>query len=303
MIKNLYLFGFVFLLTGCSALNKTNYELKRTREYNNYSYGMFTGFKPIVWGTKESNEMIIRTKYNKPFFALANYYAGQVWPITCGPATARIVLSAIYVRTNTPLPLDKHHSLYKDIHGMNLGMFTMSDRNVFDIYKGDDEDLDYDIITRHKKHTYGEHKGELYGGIDADKLAEIINMHKPAKATFVEVKSTEVDKKSVDNFRNVVKEIMLSEGKYMIANFHIAAIIPYTSGHFSPVVAYDEKTDTVLIMDVASHNMNWSWIKVEELYRAMNSAVSGIKRGYIIVEENKDINKDLDKNNQSIVKK
>ena len=296
--KICFFYLIVFVISSCATSQK--YELKRTRKYNGYSYGIFTGTKPIAWGTKESNEMIHRTKYKKPFFALANHFAGQVYPITCGPATARIVLSAIYARTNTPFPLDKEHSIYKDKSGVDMGIFKMSERNVFSVYDGDDEELDYDIIIRKKKHTYGEYKGKYDGGIWPNKLAEIINMHKPAKATYFEVKSTSADKGSVDNFRKLVKQIMISEGKYLIAHFHIAAVIPYTSGHFSPIVAYDEITDRVLIMDVASHNASWSWIKVEELYRAMNTAIRGTKSGYIVVEEV--IKKDETDNNNKIKK-
>ena len=299
-IYQICFFYFSLCFVFSCANNKDNYELKRQREYNAFAYGIFTGTEPIVWNSKESNEMIHRTKYKKPFFALAPHFAGQVYPITCGPATARIVLSAIYARTNTPFPLDKENSIYKDRSGADIGIFKMSERNVFGVYNGDDEELDYDIIIRKKKHTYGEYKGKYDGGIWPNKLAEIINMHKPAKATYFEVKPTSADKGSVDNFRKLVKQIMLSDNKYLICHFHIAAVIPYTSGHFSPIVAYDEITDRVLIMDVASHNATWSWIKVEELYRAMNTALRGSKSGYIVVEEV--IEKDKTNNDNKIKK-
>ena len=56
------------------------------------------------------------------------------------------------------------------------------------------------------------------------------------------------------------------------------------SGHFSPIVAYNEDGDYVLVMDVASHLGVWVWIKLEDLYRLMNGTLSGIKRGYIVVK-------------------
>lgn len=280
----------LFWISSCATNEKC--ELTRKRTYNKYNYGMFTGTKPILWGTEESNEMIKRTKYNKPFFELVNYFAGQQYPVTCGPASARIVLSAIYARTNTLFPLDEEYSLYKSKNGINSGKFVISERNIFDVYKGNEDEYFYDIISRQKPHNCKTLNGEFSGGIDADKLAYIINLHKPAKATYVKVETTNTDKKSVDKFREVVKRIMLSNGKYMIANYHLGAMYPITSGHFSPVVAYDNITDRVLIMDVASHIGTWSWIKVEELYRAMNTILNGNARGYIIIEEVKEGKKD-----------
>ena len=292
--RHYILYFFSIFLLSCNTNEK--YELTRKRAYNNYNYGMFTGEKPIILGTKESNEMIKRTQYNKPFFALVNHFAGQVYPVSCGPASARIILSAIYDRTKTPFPIDEEHSLYKKLNGMDAGKFVISERNIFDVYKGEEDEYYYDVIARQKPHNCKTMNGQFNGGIDADKLAKVIDLHKPAKATYFEVKREQNDIKSVDKFRNVVKQIMSSEGKYMIANYHLGAMYPITSGHFSPIVAYDSLTDRVLIMDVASHIGTWSWVKLEELYRAMNTIVNGNARGYIIIEEVKSpedkVNKD-----------
>ena len=70
------------------------------------------------------------------------------------------------------------------------------------------------------------------------------------------------------------------------------------SGHFVSIVAYNDKEDMVLIMDVASHIGTWSWIKVEELYRAMNTVVNGNARGYIIIEEVKNVENKVNKANK-----
>ena len=286
----------LMLLSSC--ISKPDYELTRKREYNKYNYGMFTGTKPVIWGTKESNEMIMKTRYNKPFFALVNHFAGQVYPTSCGPASARIVLSAIYERTHTLFPIDEEHSLYKYKNGNDCGKFIVSERNVFDVYQGNEDEYDYDVIARQKKHNCKMANGEFSGGIDAEKLAYIIDLHKPAKATYYEVKPENATKDDINEFRKVIKDIMLSEGKYMIANYHLGAMYPITSGHFSPVVAYEPITDMVLIMDVASHLGTWSWIKFEELYRAMNTIVNGNARGYIIIEEAKDIENKINTDNR-----
>ena len=293
LCKNIYLLLIcIFVLNACVAY-KSN-EIQRKRGYKSFNYGMFTGTKPIIWGTDESNKMITRTMYKKPFFALVSHFAGQLYPVTCGPASARIVLEAIYERTNTPFPVDKEHSLDDVRNGLSYGRFVVSEKNIFDLYHGDDDNYSYDVIARQKRHTCKELKGTFSGGMDANILANVINLHSNAKAEYFEVKAQDNQPKNVDSFRKIVRDVMSSDGKYMIANYHLGAVYPFASGHFSPIVAYDPQTDMVLIMDVAIHLGTWHWVKVEELYRAMNTVVSDIQRGYIIIEEVNDENKSCD---------
>ena len=150
-----------------------------------------------------------------------------------------------------------------------------------DVYKGDDEDKQYDIIARLKKRK----EGKFNGGIDIDKLTEVLNLHPHVNAEYVKISSVEDPKMGIQEFRKVIKDVMLSDDKYMIANYHLGAMYPYTSGHFSPVVAYHEQSDRVLIMDVAGYLGTWVWIKVEELYKSMNSVLSKVERGYIVITQ------------------
>ena len=80
---------------ACSSKKKILERQKINVDYKAYSYGAITGEKPIEFNSSRGIEMLMNTKYNKPFFALAPHFSGQDYPTTCGPATARIVLSAI----------------------------------------------------------------------------------------------------------------------------------------------------------------------------------------------------------------
>ena len=95
---------------------------------------------------------------------------------------------------------------------------------------------------------------------------ELGNLHPNVKAEYFAVSSTENPQEALADFRRKIKKVMSSNGVYMLANYHTGAMYPIASGHFSPVVAYHEATDSVLIMDVAGHLGTWVWVKVEELY-------------------------------------
>ena len=271
-----------FVVSGCiKKIDKSKFNFERDRKYKDYSYGMITGIKPIVWGTNESTKMIKETKYSKSFFTLLPHYAGQRYLSTCGPATARIILSAIYEKTGTPFPIEYEFSNVEEENGVTMGKFFLSERAAIDIYHGDDERIDYDVIARLKKIKSGKYSG----AISIARLTEVLNTHPHVKAEFFTVEAKNDPKIEITKFRELVKKITSSDDKYMIINYHFGAFYPYTSGHYSPLVAYHEKTDRVLIMDVASHLGTWVWITIEELYKSMSSVISGCQRGYIVVEQ------------------
>ena len=274
----------IFLVKCSSSQQRQTFNFTRDREYKLYSYGIITGEKPIVWGTPQSTKMIKETIYSKPFFALLPHYAPQLHLTSCGPASARIVLSAIYEATKTPFPVDRENSNLAKENGFTKGKFLFSERAVFDVYKGDDENKHYDVIARLKKRK----NGKFNGGIDIAKLADVMNLHPHVKAQHFSVSSVENPKEAIANFRRKIKKVMSSNGVYMLANYHTGAMYPIASGHFSPVVAYHEATDSVLIMDVAGHLGTWVWVKVEELYKSMNTLLNGHIRGYIIIEQTAD---------------
>jgi len=56
-------------------------------------------------------------------------------------------------------------------------------------------------------------------------------------------------------------------------------------GHFSPLAAYDQKTDRFLMMDVARYRYPPVWIKTNDLFKAMDTldTSSHKTRGFAVV--------------------
>ena len=267
---------------GVSCSNKKDaWERQKINvNYKAYNYGAITGEKPIELNSQEGTQMLIQTKYNKPFFALAQHFSGQDYPTTCGPASARLVLSAIYEKDGRSFLLDAEKSLVNEKNGIDRPRYMMTEGNIFAPYNKNGGKVKYNVVARQEKND----EGVYSGGIALEDLTNVIRAHPNVEAKYVIFAGDDASKAGLQNFREMLKKIMLSKDVYLIANYHLSAMFDKNSGHYSPIVAYYEDGDYVLVMDVASHLGVWVWVKLEDLYRLMNGTLSGIQRGYIVVK-------------------
>jgi hypothetical protein len=85
---------------------------------------------------------------------------------------------------------------------------------------------------------------------------------------------------SVDVFRQDIQRILSTPNStsILVSSFSRAVLGQTGDGHFSPVAAYHPDTDQVLVLDVARFKYAPFWVKVEELYRAMQPKDSATKR-------------------------
>jgi len=97
-------------------------------------------------------------------------------------------------------------------------------------------------------------------------------------------------KKSFDNFRNELKNILSDKDKFVIVNFIGKEVGASTGGHISPLAAYDQNTDSVLTLDVAGHKNPWYWVPLTHLYLAMHTKDGKNYRGWLIVSDRKNNN-------------
>ena len=248
--------------------------------YKAYNYGAITGEKPIEMNSQEGRAMLMQTQYNKPFFALAQHFSGQEYPTTCGPASARIVLSAIYEKEGRSFLLDAEKSLVKEKNGIDKPRYMMTESNIFNPYKQQGGKVKYNVVARQEKNEDGVYSG----GIDLKDLTDVIRAHQNVDAKYVVFAGDDASMAGLQHFRELLKNVLISNDVYLIANYHLSAMYDKNSGHYSPIVAYNEDGDYVLVMDVASHLGVWVWVKLEDLYRLMNGTLSGLKRGYIVVK-------------------
>ncbi|MDR3503694.1 MAG: phytochelatin synthase family protein [Legionella sp.] len=87
---------------------------------------------------------------------------------------------------------------------------------------------------------------------------------------------------SMGEFRAVLKKALLNQ-QFIIVNFLRTELQQQGGGHHSPIAAYDEKTDRVLILDVARYKYPAYWVKIEDLWSAVNTKDKDMHRGFIII--------------------
>jgi hypothetical protein len=87
-------------------------------------------------------------------------------------------------------------------------------------------------------------------------------------------------------FRAVLRACEAAPGRFVIANYHMAAVIGRGDyGHFSPIGAYDAARDRVLILDVYRVELEPYWVPAERLFEGMTTInrADGEPRGYLAV--------------------
>jgi Phytochelatin synthase len=88
-------------------------------------------------------------------------------------------------------------------------------------------------------------------------------------------------------FKDAAKEVLRGRDSFVIVNFLRTAVGQQTGGHFSPIAAYHEPTDSFLVYDVARYKYPPAWVKTKDLWNAMNAEddESKTNRGYLIVRK------------------
>jgi glutathione gamma-glutamylcysteinyltransferase len=94
-----------------------------------------------------------------------------------------------------------------------------------------------------------------------------------------------IDRNTVNEFRQDVKEILSKEDGLIVASFSRSALGQTGEGHFSPIAAYHEETDSVLVLDVARFKYSPYWVSISELHDAMKpwDETSHQSRGWFIL--------------------
>ena len=94
---------------------------------------------------------------------------------------------------------------------------------------------------------------------------------------------------SLDDFRRDIRWILSgTEAKHqplLVVSFSRTALGQTGDGHFSPIAAYHEETDQVLVLDVARFKYAPYWVRVEDLFQSMRALDSVTKkpRGWFLL--------------------
>ncbi len=186
-----------------------------------------------------------------------------------------MVLSAIYELNKKPFPVIEEWPITIGDKKYPLQYRLLNDSNFFN----EQTDKVLDRRTIYMKLTKKD--GSFGGGIDIDELQAMLKIH-GVKSKLVNV--TEFNEEKLAKFRSLVKEVVNSDKEFLVLNYD-HSYKGLMGGHYSPIAAYDEKSDSVLMLDVAAHRNPWIWVNLNDIYHAMNTKnyAQTAYRGYLVV--------------------
>ena len=84
--------------------------------------------------------------------------------------------------------------------------------------------------------------------------------------------------------REIVNNLATGED-FVLVNYARRVLGQRGGGHISPVGAYDERSDSFLIMDVNPNRAPWVWVRSDDLIAAMRTFDTVENRGYLLISE------------------
>lgn len=281
--KNLLSLLMVLAISSCSSGGASTTSATPEPTVYDYGYAKYTispysnTMAVLSYNTPEGIARFNSSQYKAPFYNLSTHYSPQSNILSCGIASAVIMLNTIYATLGKQPPLSKTGSFYNLEEGYIDGNFTWTEENFFnDNVNGY---LDKEVIYGRKKVD-----GKYVVGVTLDQLTQALNLQGlTAEAKHVDT-SSDAD---IATFRVLLKQIMTNPTQYMIVNYNLNVMSELNGGHFSPIGAYDEASDSVLIIETWNAFAPWEWLKVYDLYKSMNTKDGNSYRGYILVNANK----------------
>jgi len=117
-------------------------------------------------------------------------------------------------------------------------------------------------------------------GMSLDDFATLLRAH-GARVSVVYASTSDIGK-----FRDVVRDNLAREGDFLLVNYQRSELGQAAMGHISPLAAFDERSDRLLVLDVAAHKYPPTWVEVEAMWNAMRAPLNPdttTTRGYLVV--------------------
>lgn len=118
-----------------------------------------------------------------------------------------------------------------------------------------------------------------FAGMPLGDLSGMLEVHEAETTVKHARASTE------EAFQASVKSNMNDPSNWLIVNYDRSVLGEKGGGHISPVSAYSEENNMVLLLDTARYKYPFHWVPVNLLFEAMNTSDSetGQSRGWVVV--------------------
>lgn len=207
------------------------------------------GNKLVYFDQPESAGLFEQAEVKGQFWTLARYFISQRIDTFCSVASSVMVLNALEV-PSPPSPMTYPYNKFDEQNFFTQGV----------------------LARQRVKNVAGD---GLY-------LAELGQMLKAFDVTIAEYHTNTV---AADEFRRLAVAALKSTDRYVVVNFSRERIMQEGGGHFSPLAAYDPKSDRFLVLDTARYKYPPFWVQAQDLWAAMDTLdeAAQAKRGFLII--------------------
>ncbi len=227
----------------------------------------------------ESIKRLERSKHKVDFFHLANQFESQGNKAFCGPTSSVIVLNALRVNNDSiSKPQDPRLVLDEDKALIPPGFDPLFQRytqnNFFD---------EASSKVKRREQVFGKpaaEGGKPDGGIQLRQLQGML----VAKGLDVRLRVAD-DSLTDATIKAELKENLKTANDYVIVNYTRPVLGQKGGGHISPLGAYDQASDSFLILDVNPNGQSWVWVNADALIQSMRTLDTVENRGYLLVKE------------------
>ena len=204
---------------------------------------------PIPLDTDLGGRLLARSTAKRGFATLVSHFTTQITPTFCSVATTAMVLNASGI--GRPVSTDDPDYPYFD----QKNLFTDAVKQVIDV-----DDVKVRGMTLA---TYGDF----------------------IRCFPVTSRVTHADATTLQAFRRSAIRTLSSPRSFLVVNYERQQVGQDSQGHFSPVAAYDARTDRFLILDVSRYAYPPVWVPAARLWNAMKmvDSDSGMSRGFVVV--------------------
>lgn len=252
-------------------------------QFGTYGKSQFTDAIVVVnWYDSEGITRLASSKYREDFNQLAHFFAPQVWVSFCGIASATIVLNALRVPKKTAPANPKLAFQLPKVWGGTIKNFHFYTQETFFTPRVE-KVKSHDVVALKNRTPDNENDPKAFSpGVTLLELKSLLMAHDTHVSLHY---ASKPDQTGVTEFRQHLMTILAERNSFIIANFHGWSLGMNSGGHVSPIAAYDQKTDSLLVLDVASSKRPWIWINVHDFYLGMHQKDGLNHRGYLIVSD------------------
>ena len=208
--------------------------------------------EPVYLNTPQGMQRLDQADLNQSYFMVAPYVDTQENMGFCGPASMAAVLNSMPAM---PRPAATEYGPYK--YFTQKALFNAETSKV----------KSYDLVA---------HGGMMLA--EASRFLTALNVtNQPYYGSDL----------SADTLRTLLKSALINPHKRVIVDFYRPTFGQKGEGHYSPLVAYDTASDSVLITDVAKFKYPPFWVTISDLLTSIQAIDpdSHKSRGLIVATE------------------